>query len=173
MIVPPPLPLLQSHSHQAELTRIVFEDLNAPGLTLLSPPLAAIYALGSTTGIVVHLGARRTTSIFVVLDSIVRWDACVTVDVGEQDCRENFLELLMQDAALDQELRGAVLEGSDWSEGEKEKWIAQIADKIWEEYLTEDVQIPLAGEGLASGAILGATTAQAGEDEGGFDIAKK
>jgi actin-related protein 9 len=153
----------------------VFEQLNAPGFTLLSPPLASIYALGSTTGVVVHLGARRTTSIFVVVDSIVRWDACVSVDVGQEDCRERFLELLMEDEGLDNELRVAFLDGRDepWQAGVKEEWVAQISDKIWAEYLADDVQVPLAGEGLASGLILSATAAQNGEDEGGFDIAKK
>ena len=165
LLIPPASPPTLPLTHQALYTQLAFEVLNVPGFSLLPLPLASLFALNATTGLILHIG-RHTSSVWVVVDSVVRWDACVSVDVGQEQCERALEGLLMSDPSLDAELKKAVGEG--WQDEQKAKLVREVCDVIWKECLGEDVEVPFVSGG--KGAVVGPTEQ---EDEEQFDVAKK
>ncbi|ORY26139.1 putative RNA polymerase II transcription factor [Naematelia encephala] len=129
---------------QARYCQLAFEGLNVPGLSILPTPLAALYALGQTTGIVLHVGPR-SSQISIVVDSVVRPECSTIVDVGSLDCEEFFEGLLKDDL-------------KDLTEEE----IKQLSKALYE----EDVEIPAAKFG--SRMPVNVET-----EEEAFDVAKR
>lgn len=167
LILPPSPPSLPLPA-QALYTQFAFERLNVPALSILPAPLAAIFALGATTGIILHV-SRNTSEVSVIVDSVVRWECCVTVQIGQADCEEWFDRLLMADEALDKELRQAA--GVDqWEERSKAKLVSELAGLVWRECTGDDIEIPVAKVGSN---VFVLATAMPQEDEGTFDVAKK
>lgn len=155
----------------------------------MPPSLAAIFALGQTTGVIIHIGRSRTI-VNVIIDSILREECSTTVPLGTQHCEEDFLDLLMGDAQLDKELRmvlgtpgpmvtpaepteegeaqASVVPKESWEEGEKEKYVRELAEFVWKECtLGEDLEIVNATG--AKSVIPG----KEGEEDSSFDVAKK
>ncbi|WVR06768.1 hypothetical protein IAU60_003803 [Kwoniella sp. DSM 27419] len=166
LFVPPPTPPTMPLSTQAAYTQLAFETLNAPLFSLLPSPLASLYALGATTGIVIHVG-RYESTIFIVTDSVVRWECSTVVEVGEGDCVEWFERLLMEDEALDQELK-AVAENPDLDSEEKRKFVREVAEVVWRECTGDDIEVPFKGGNQNSAMLL-----PADKEEESFDVAKK
>ena len=137
-------------------------------LSILPSPLAAMFALGATTGIVLHV-SRYTSEISIIVDSVVRWECCVTVHVGQADCEAWFEQLLMGDDGLDKELRQAA-EVGDWKGGQKERLVKELAEVVWRDCTGDDVEIPMAKVG-SKNSVKAALAVQ--DDVGEFDVARK
>ncbi|WWC61897.1 uncharacterized protein I303_104483 [Kwoniella dejecticola CBS 10117] len=171
LLIPPPTPTL-TLSHQASYTQLAFENLNTPVFSLLPSPIASLYALGATSGIIVHVGSTETT-VFVITDSVVRWECSTTVEVGESDCRAFLEKLLEEDELLDTELKAA-LGKEDISVEEKSKLIREVSEVVWNECTGDDLEVPLLKGGnkvVTSGAGTGVVGAEKEDDS--FDVAKK
>ncbi|RXK39886.1 hypothetical protein M231_02820 [Tremella mesenterica] len=166
LLIPPASPPVLPLPVQALYTQLAFERLNVPGFSLLPSPLATLFALGATTGLVLHVG-RKSSSAWVVVDSVVRCDACASIPVGQEDCEIAFLRLLMSDEKLEQELRSVIGEERFNTEG-KEKYVKEVCQVVWKECLTDDIEIPVAGGG--KGFVVGPTEE---EEEEQFDVARK
>lgn len=169
LLIPPPSPPSLPLPHQALWAQVAFEELNVPALSLLPTPLASMYALGVTSGIVLHVGRDRS-EIAIVTDSIMRWECSTTVQVGYADCEEWFQDLLMNDAELDTMLKSAAGTLATWSEGQKEKLVKEVASVIWNECTGEDLEVTPADGGAKLQAALAAPLP---EDDSSFDVAKK
>ncbi|WWC69925.1 uncharacterized protein I206_103869 [Kwoniella pini CBS 10737] len=171
LFIPPPtssFPL----SLQASYTQLAFETLNTPVFSLLPSPIASLYALGATTGIIVHVGSTET-SIFVITDSVVRWECSTTVQVGELDCQAFLEGLLLEDEFLDKELKAASGK-EELSTDEKLKLVKEVSNVVWNECTGEDLEVPLYKGGnkvVTSGAGTGVVGAEKEDDS--FDVAKK
>lgn len=142
-----------------------FEKLNTPSFALLPPSFAAIFALGQTTGIIVHVG-YETTIVNIIVDSIIREECSTTIELGVKHAERRFKELLRDDKSLDRELK-SVLGKEGFEEGEKARYIDELAHFVWEECtLGDDLEIVTATGGKS--VVLG----KEGEDDS-FDVAKK
>jgi len=168
LLVPPPSPPSFPLPHQAAWAQLAFEDLSVPALSILPASLASLYAVGATTGIVLHVGRDRS-EIAVVTDSVIRWECSTTVDVGYGDCEAWFEDLLMKDPDLDKNLQMNMGGDGSWEVGQKEKLIKEVANFIWTECTGDDLEVPPAEDGSKA---IAAVTAQAQEDDS-FDVAKK
>ncbi|WVQ77823.1 hypothetical protein IAR50_007514 [Cryptococcus sp. DSM 104548] len=126
LLIPPASPPLLPLSTQASYTQFAFETINSPMFSILPAPLAGLFALGATTGIVIYIGPSES-SVFLVTDSIVRWECTTTADVGRLDCVAFFEGLLMEDEDLDKELKAAAGRES-WEGEEKKKLVKEVAD---------------------------------------------
>ncbi|WVW84200.1 hypothetical protein I302_106230 [Kwoniella bestiolae CBS 10118] len=171
LLIPSPTPTLPL-STQASYTQIAFETLNTPSFSILPSPLASLYALGATTGIIVHIGATES-SIFVITDSIVRWECSTTVQVGELDCRSFLESLLLEDDLLDTELKAAAGK-EDLSIEEKRKLVKEVSEVVWNECTGDDVEVPFLKSGNKS-VVAGNGTGVVGaeKEDDSFDVAKK
>jgi actin-related protein 9 len=171
LLLPPPSPPALSLPTQEAYTQLAFEQLNVPAFSILPAPLAALFALGATTGILLNLGRDRS-EITVIIDSVVRYECSTTVMVGQADCESAFERLLMGDEALDKELKieSGLEAGSAWDQGQKEKLVKEICEVIWRECTGEDIEIPAAT--VASKAFIAAAT-QPDQEDDTFDVAKK
>ncbi|KAK8864654.1 hypothetical protein IAR55_001904 [Kwoniella newhampshirensis] len=168
LFIPPPTPPTLPLSTQALYTQLAFEGLNVPIFSILPSPLASLFALGATTGIIIHIG-RHESSISVVTESVVRWECSTTAPVGEAVCEDWFERLLLQDEALAKELKTAT--GKDALEDEeKRKLVKEIASVVWNECTGDDIEVPAAKVG--SGAVVISTLGAEKEDDA-FDVAKK
>ncbi|ODN72814.1 hypothetical protein L202_08247 [Cryptococcus amylolentus CBS 6039] len=166
LLIPPASPPLLPLSTQASYTQFAFETINSPMFSILPAPLAGLFALGATTGIVIYIGPSES-SVFLVTDSIVRWECTTTADVGRLDCEAFFEGLLMEDEDLDKELKAAA--GKESLQGEeKRKLVKEVAEFVWKECTGPDIEVP-ALDSRAAEAIRGV---QEEEDES-FDVAKK
>jgi len=168
LLIPPPSPPSLPLPHQALWAQLAFEDLHVPAFTILPAPLASLFALGATTGIVLHIGRDRS-EVSIVTDSIIRWECSTTVEVGYGDCEVWFEDLLMKDADLDKNLQMNLGGDGTWEAGQKEKMVKEVAKVIWTECTGDDLEIPPAEAGSKA---IAAVTAQAQEDDS-FDVAKK
>jgi actin-related protein 9 len=168
LLIPPPSPPSLPLPHQALWAQIAFEDLHVPAFSIIPAPLASLFAVGATTGIVLHIGRDRS-EVSVVTDSIIRWECSTTVEVGYGDCEVWFEDLLMRDADLDKNLQMNLGGDGTWEAGQKERMIKEVAKVIWTECTGDDLEIPPAEAGSKA---IAAVTAQAQEDES-FDVAKK
>lgn len=168
LLIPPPSPSSLSLPAQALYTQFAFERIKVTVFSILPSPLAAMFALGATTGIVLHV-SRYTSEISIIVDSIVRWECCVSVQVGQADCEAWFARLLMGDEDLDRELRQAA-EVGDWELGQKERMVKELAGVVWRDCTGDDIEIPIAKVG--SKKFVKATAAVQ-DDEGDFDVARK
>lgn len=139
-----------------------------PAFSILPPSLAALFALGQTTGVIVHIGYEKTY-INVIVDSILREECSAVVEVGKKYCEEHFVDLLSRDSGLEKELRTAIGKGdAAWAAGEKEKYIAEVAAFVWGE-CTDGDDIEVVG---ASGQKV-ALPGKEEEEDSAFDVAKK
>lgn len=172
LLIPPPSPPSLALDVQALYCQMAFEQLNVPALSILSSPLSSLFALGATTGIVLHIG-HDSSEVFVVADSVVRWQCSTTVGVGKAHCEEWFEALLMADPVVERELRHAVGLGDTlaWDLGRKEKLIRELAETVWRDCTGDDLEIPPTPAG--SKALAVAKAAPEKEDEEAFDVAKK
>ncbi|WWC89023.1 uncharacterized protein L201_003941 [Kwoniella dendrophila CBS 6074] len=176
LLIPPPTATL-SLSKQATYTQIAFEVLNTPVFSLIPSPLASLYALGATSGMIIHVGAEET-SVFVVTDSIVRWECSTTVKIGELHCRKFLEDLLLEDELLDKELN-SIKEGL--TKEEKLTYIKEISDFVWTECTGDDLEVPFLKSGNKSivssnlTGIGGGGTGVVGaeKEDDSFDVAKK
>jgi actin-related protein 9 len=168
LLVPPPSPPSLPLPHQAAWAQLAFEDLSVPALSILPAPLASLYAVGATTGIVLHVGRDRS-EIAVVTDSVIRWECSTTVEVGHGDCEVWLEDLLMKDQDLDKNLQMNMGGDGTWEAGQKEKMIKEVANVIWTECTGDDLEVPPAEAGSKA---IAAVAAQAQEDDS-FDVAKK
>ena len=138
-----------------------------PALSILPLPTASLFALGATTGIILHVGTL-SSEVFVVTDSVVRWECSTTIDIGSQHCQDWLERLLMDDQALDQALGMASGKGDEpWGQGEKDKLVKEVRAAVWKDCL-DDIEIQTATGARAM--IAGVTTE---EDDDSFDVAKK
>jgi actin-related protein 9 len=167
LLVPPPTPGLPL-SIQESFTQLAFESLNVPGLSLLPSPLASLFALNATTGVVVHVG-QTSCEIVAVTDSVVRWETATTVGVGMADCQQWLEGLLMEDESLDSQLRnlgGGKGGTEEWKTSTRRRdLVREVASVVFEECGGDDVEITPAGGKQAVAAVI------AEEDD--FDVAKK
>ena len=163
MLVPPSDISLDS---SALYTQLVFEKLNVPGLTILSLPLAALYALGATSGIIIQIGYHQST-ISIITESIVRDECTTVIPIGVAHCLESMEKLLMTDSGLDKELRVARGSGDaePWESGEKERLVKQLVQVLWKECAV-DIEAP-----TSTGEVM--HKPQEAEPEETFDVAKK
>lgn len=168
LLLPPPSPPALPLPTQALYAQLAFETLNVPAFSVLPAPLAALFALGATSGIILNIGRDRS-EITVISESIVRWECSTTVDVGQADCETLFEQLLLADEILDRELQVAAGVES-WEEGKKEKLVKELCEVIWKECTGGDLEIPPAAS--ASKSFIAAAVQAEKEDEG-FDVAKK
>jgi len=168
LLIPPPSPPSLPLPNQAFWAQLAFEELHVPAFTVLPAPLASLFALGATTGIVLHIGRDRS-EVSIVTDSIIRWECSTTVEVGCGDCETWFEDLLMKDTDLDKNLQMNLGGDGTWEAGQKEKMIKEVAKVIWTECTGDDLEIPPAEAGSKA---IAAVTAQAQEDDS-FDVAKK
>ncbi|WVQ99706.1 hypothetical protein IAU59_006847 [Kwoniella sp. CBS 9459] len=166
LLVPPPSPPTFPLSTQALYTQLAFESLNTPILSILPSPLASIYALGATSGLILHVGWEESY-VFVVTDSVVRWECSTTIQVGEKDCQEFLENLLLQDEFLDGELKAAS-EKAELSGEEKRKYVREVSEVLWRECTGDDVEVPLKG-----GKKKGAIASEPDKEDESFDVAKK
>ncbi|KAL7409907.1 actin-domain-containing protein [Mrakia frigida] len=88
---PSTLSNLQIH----HLTQTLFERLNLPAISLLSRPLASLYAMNSTTGVVIDVGYESTT-VSPVSDSTVYTNGVVEVPLGIRHCEAYMAKLLAE-----------------------------------------------------------------------------
>lgn len=167
LLVPPASPPGLPLSEQALYCQMVFENLNAPQLSILPSSLASLWALAAVSGVVLHVG-RHTSEVAVVVDSVVRNECVKTVSIGEADCELHLEKLLMADEPLDKELLAAA-ETESWAPGQKEKYIKEIRQFIFTECTGDDIEIPGA-KGVAKAVVV--VAAQPEEDDA-FDVAKK
>lgn len=86
---PATLSNLQIH----HLTQTLFERLNLPAISLVSRPLAALYAMNSITGVVVDVGLEATT-VSPVSDSTVFTNGVIEVPLGVKHCEAYMASLL-------------------------------------------------------------------------------
>lgn len=145
------------------------EELNVPAFSILPAPLATTYALGATSGIVLHIGRDRS-EVAIVTDSVIRWECSTTVEVGYGDCEEWLEELLMKDEDLEQSLKAAAGEGGLTDRSHKERLVKEVARVIWTECTGDDLEVVPADGGAKAQAAL---AAQVPEDDSSFDVAKK
>jgi actin-related protein 9 len=167
LLVPPMDPPTYPLSDQALYCQLVFETLNAPQLSMIPAPLATLFGLNSTTGVVLHVG-RHTSQAVVVTESVVRWETATSVDLGEADCEEFLEGLLLQDAPLDKELKTAA-EVESWAPGQKEKLVREVREFIFAECTSGDIEVPENKAGHKSVVVVAAKP----QEEEGFDVAKK
>lgn len=106
------------------------------------------------------------STVYVIIDSILRLECSRTVNLGSRDCEEFFRGLLMADQALDKELK-AVAGKEEWAQGEKEGWVKKVEEVFWREAGVLGVEVP-----SASGAKV-AVVGTEEEDEGAFDVTKR
>jgi actin-related protein 9 len=167
LLIPPPSPPSLPLPNQALWAQLAFEELNVPALSILPASLAGLYALGATTGIILHIGRDRS-EITVVTDSIIRWECSTTVQVGYADCEVFLEDLLTKDADLDKNLQVNMGGDGTWEAGQKEKMIKEISNIIWTECTGDDLEVPPAEAGQRA---IAAVAAQQEDDS--FDVAKK
>lgn len=135
--------------------------------SILPAPLAGLFALGATTGIVIYVG-HEESSAFVITDSIVRWECTTSVQIGQADCEYHFEQLLFEDDLLDQELKTAA--GNELlDQEEKRKLVKEVASFVWTECTGDDIEVP----GLNAKAAIVIGAAQTSGEEETFDVAKK
>ncbi|KAL7418579.1 Actin-like protein arp9 [Cryptotrichosporon argae] len=161
VLLVPPCPLPQPDS--ALYTQLAFEKLNLPAFSLLCAPLAALFALNTTTGIVVHVG-HETTTVSVVVDAIAR-ECGAVVELGRRDVEAAFARALAADDAVDAELRLAA-GAAEWTPGQKDALVTELVGAVIAE-CGDDIDIPLAQAGAA--VVLPPLPAE----EDAFDVAKK
>lgn len=90
--IPPNIP----NPTRDKLTRLFFESLQASALLLVESPLLNVLACNCTNGITIDIGARSTLVGFVY-DSIVQHQSCHLYPVGEQDCDDYLISLLLNE----------------------------------------------------------------------------
>ncbi|PLW30648.1 hypothetical protein PCANC_11599 [Puccinia coronata f. sp. avenae] len=90
--IPPNLP----NSTRDKFTQLFFENLQAPALFLGESPLLQILACSCTSGITIDIGARSTLIGFVS-DSILLDQSCHFYPIGEQDCDDYLISLLLNE----------------------------------------------------------------------------
>ncbi|POV98335.1 hypothetical protein PSHT_14077 [Puccinia striiformis] len=90
--IPPNLP----NSIRDKFTQLFFENLQAPALFLAESPLLQTLACNCTSGITIDIGARSTLIGFVS-DSIVLNQSCHFYPIGEQDCDDYLISLLLNE----------------------------------------------------------------------------
>lgn len=90
--IPPNLP----NSTRDKFTQLFFENLQAPALFLAESPLLQLLACSCTSGITIDIGARSTLIGFVS-DSIVLDQSCHFYPIGEQDCDDYLISLLLNE----------------------------------------------------------------------------
>ncbi|KXS14377.1 actin-like ATPase domain-containing protein [Gonapodya prolifera JEL478] len=78
------------------LTQILFEDCAVPGFFLVEQPLAAVYAMGFVSGVVVDIG-HDVTSVCAVLDNEPQVQSLVTLPIGGAQVDAALLKLLQSD----------------------------------------------------------------------------
>lgn len=169
LLVPPAAPVDFPLSVQEHYCQTLFENLNVPQLAVLPSPLAALFAMNAVSGAVLHIG-RETSEVNIVYDSIVRWEATATVDVGEADCERHLEKLLLADEKLDKELK-SVAGVESFAPGQKEQYVKEIREFIFAECVGDDIEVPVAKTAVKA-AIVTANKKPEEEDDA-FDVAKK
>lgn len=167
LLVPPAAPATLPLSEQELYCQMAFENLNVPQLSMLPSPLAALFGLNASTGVVLHIG-RNSSEAIVVTDYVVRWETATSVNIGEADCESHLEKLLLKDEALDKELKAAA-EVDSWSAGQKEKLVKEIREFIFAECTGDDIEVPQAKTGAKS-VVVDVVKPQ---EEEAFDVAKK
>ncbi|ORX35635.1 RNA polymerase II transcription factor [Kockovaella imperatae] len=164
MLIPPSDLSLDA---SALYTQLAFEELNVPGLTILSLPLASLYALGALSGIIIHIGAEQS-NVSIVTESIVRDECTTRIPIGLTHCLAHLERLLLIDFALDKELRMARGSGDSepWSAGEKERLVKEVITVLWMENASE-IEAP-----TSTGEVMHKVREEAETDDT-FDVAKK
>ena len=165
LLIPPPSPPL-TLDDSAWYAQMAFESLNVPALSILPAPLASLFALNATTGLVLHVG-YDTSEISVVVDSVIRYECCVTASVGMKHCYAAFEGLLRADQRLQASLRAAK---GDVTPEEMAGLIKDVAETVWRECTGDEVEVPMA-KGGSDTLVTG--TANVDLEEETFDVAKK
>ncbi|KAG0142728.1 hypothetical protein CROQUDRAFT_662117 [Cronartium quercuum f. sp. fusiforme G11] len=94
------IPPTISNSTRDKLVQLFFENLQAPALFLADSPLLHLLASNRSSGISIDLGTHSTLLGFVH-DSIVLQNSCISFPIGEQDCDDYLISLLLnQDPSI-------------------------------------------------------------------------
>ena len=131
--------------------------------------VAAVFGVGLASGLNVHIG-RETTDITAVVDSVVRPEAAVRVNVGTQDCVNYLAEILSKGQTVQASLSDLARTVSDGAITEQslKNLTIELADVV----LKEDkprLLVPLAnGQTVPVG-----NEKDENDDEGVFDVAKE
>jgi actin-related protein 9 len=132
-------------------------------------PVAAVFGVGIASGLNVHIG-RETTDITAVVDSVVRPEAAVRINVGTQDCVRYLAEILSKDQSVQASLSeiARTISSGDVTEQNLKDLTNELADAV----LKEDkprLLVPLAnGQTVPVG-----NEKDENDDEGVFDVAKE
>ncbi|EKC98993.1 RNA polymerase II transcription factor [Trichosporon asahii var. asahii CBS 8904] len=148
---------------------MAFENLNVPQLAVLPSPLASLFAMNAVSGAVLHIG-REASEVNIVYDSIVRWEATATVDVGEVDCERHLEKLLLADEKLDKELK-SVAGVESFAPGQKEQYVKEIREFIFAECVGDDIEVPIAKTAVKAAVVT--SNKKPEEEDDAFDVAKK
>ncbi|KZP01640.1 hypothetical protein CALVIDRAFT_532414 [Calocera viscosa TUFC12733] len=92
-----------SYDTYERVAQLFFERFNVPALCLVERPLAQLFAVNATTGVVVEIGREETTST-PVLDTIVQHSAVFRTPVGSRDCEVWLAHLLSSSQSITQTL---------------------------------------------------------------------
>lgn len=98
LLILPSSPSIPSPPDVARYSQISFERLNTPAFNVIEPPVAALFGVGLTNGLSVHVG-REVTEVNVVIDSSVKYEAGVVVGVGKMHCERYLAALLLSAGA--------------------------------------------------------------------------
>jgi len=169
LLLLPPNPATLAPSTMETWSRLAFESLNCPAFHLMPSAVAAVFGVGLASGLNVHIG-RETTDITAVVDSVVRPEAAVRVNVGTQDCVNYLAEILSKDQTVQASLSDLARTVSDGAITEQslKNLTIELADVV----LKEDkprLLVPLAnGQTVPVG-----NEKDENDDEGVFDVAKE
>jgi actin-related protein len=169
LLLLPPNPATLAPSVMETWTRLAFESLNCPAFHLMPSPVAAVFGVGIASGLNVHIG-RDATDITAVVDSVVRPEAAIRVNVGTQDCVTYLAEILSKDQAVQGSLKevGEAVFGGSVEEQNLKDLTFELAAAV----LKEDkprLLVPLAnGQTVPVG-----NEKDENDDEGVFDVAKE
>lgn len=102
--MPSPQPPILPPSSLETYSHLSFESLNCPAFHILPSAIAAVFGVGASTGLNVHIG-YDATDITVVNDSVVCPEAHVRIETGTRDCILYLQDILSKDQAVMDSLR--------------------------------------------------------------------
>ncbi|EJU03609.1 actin-like ATPase domain-containing protein [Dacryopinax primogenitus] len=92
-----------SYDTYERLTQLFFEKFNVPALCVVQRPLAQLFAVNVTTGLVVDVGVEETICTPVV-DTVLQHTGVFRTPVGRKDCEVYLAHLLSSSQSITQSL---------------------------------------------------------------------
>ncbi|PVU96162.1 hypothetical protein BB559_002472 [Furculomyces boomerangus] len=75
------------------LAKMFFEELNVPAIVILERPLAGLFGVGSTTGVVIEISLNYT-SVVPIIDSQIQINCAHQVEMGGRDIANALADLI-------------------------------------------------------------------------------